>query len=425
MIDRWLQACDQNHLACDVDAYAQHVASVGPRPCVERYEEESVSRFVKLVISSKSRQESRAAFEGLRAWAKRMSAAPTRRNQPADAGRGEGTKTYHPTRLIDVGSIDQHREPRLVLESECPLGARCLALSHCWGLQSAHPVPQTVKDNYGTHRAEITFTKLPKTFQDTIVFARKLHIHYVWIDSFCIIQDDADDWEKESARMGDVYKNAYCTLAASASSNSSEGLFHQRSFDDGLKPASLDLELPSHNGIDLAKVVISPPLRNPRVDVTRAILTTRAWTMQERALSRRIVHFTKTRLVWECRTCTLDDTSPEDEKKYTSAMPLTWYQDGETIRDSSDTRTVSEYCANLWRTLMQYFSGRDITYEKDTFPAVSGLAKTLQPFIGGRYFAGIWENDVLNGLAWKLSDRYDFRTPDAPEPKYEGSYSPS
>lgn len=225
--------------------------------------------------------------------------------------------------------------------------------------------------------------------------------------------------------MGDVYKNAYCTLAASASSNSSEGLFHQRSFEDGLKPVSLDLELPSQNGINLTKVFIRPPILNPREEVTRAILTTRAWTMQERALSRRIVHFTRTRLLWECRTCTLDDTNPEDEREYASVMPLTWYQDGETIRHSFDTSTVSEYCANLWRTLMQYFSGRDITYEKDTFPAVSGLAKTLQPFIGGRYLAGIWENDVLNGLAWKLSDEYDFRNPGAPEPNYEGSYSPS
>lgn len=223
--------------------------------------------------------------------------------------------------------------------------------------------------------------------------------------------------------MGDVYKNACCTLTASASSNSSEGLFHQRSFDDDLKPVSLDLELPSQNGTNLAKVFIRPPLLDPREEVIRAILTTRAWTMQERAL--RIVHFTRTRLHWECRTCTLDDTNPEDEMEYASAMPLTWYQDGETIRGPSDTSTVSEYCANLWRTLMQYSSGRDITYEKDTFPAVSGLAKTLQPFIGGRYLAGIWENDVLNGLAWKVSDEYDFRNPGPPEPNYEGSYSSS
>lgn len=193
MIDRWLQACDQNHVACDVDAYAHHVASVGPRPSVEKYEEKSVSRFVKLVISSKSRQESRAAFEGLRAWAERIGAAPTKRNRPAGAGQGEGTETYHPTRLIDVGSVEQLREPRLVLDSECPPGSRYLALSHCWGLQSAHPVPRTVKDNYEEHRAEITFTKLPKTFQDTIVFARKLHIPYVWIDSLCIIQGDAGE----------------------------------------------------------------------------------------------------------------------------------------------------------------------------------------------------------------------------------------
>ena len=48
---------------------------------------------------------------------------------------------------------------------------------------------------------------------------------FLWIDSLCIIEDDAADWETEASRMGDVYANAYLTVAALASMDDSSGCF--------------------------------------------------------------------------------------------------------------------------------------------------------------------------------------------------------
>mgnify|MGYP005989207325 CR=1 FL=1 len=69
---------------------------------------------------------------------------------------------------------------------------------------------------------------LPKTFQDAMEVARFLEGRYIWIDSLCIIQDNNADWEENAVVMGDVYQNTYLTLSATASSNSSEGLFRAR-----------------------------------------------------------------------------------------------------------------------------------------------------------------------------------------------------
>jgi hypothetical protein len=55
---------------------------------------------------------------------------------------------------------------------------------------------------------------LKQLFRDAIGLTRRLRIHYIWIDSFCIIQDSKADWAQESAMMGDVYKHCWCNISA-------------------------------------------------------------------------------------------------------------------------------------------------------------------------------------------------------------------
>jgi hypothetical protein len=50
---------------------------------------------------------------------------------------------------------------------------------------------------------------------------------YVLI-SLCIIQDSEDDWRVEAARMGDVYKYAWCNIAATEVQDDKWGLFTDR-----------------------------------------------------------------------------------------------------------------------------------------------------------------------------------------------------
>jgi hypothetical protein len=66
---------------------------------------------------------------------------------------------------------------------------------------------------------------LPPTFPDAVQLSRALGIAYLWIDSLCIIQDDADDWAREAGRMADVYRSATLTLSADAAADCNAGLF--------------------------------------------------------------------------------------------------------------------------------------------------------------------------------------------------------
>lgn len=74
----------------------------------------------------------------------------------------------------------------------------------------------------------LSVPSVPKTYRDAVAVAQKLHVRYLWIDSLCIIQDDLDDWRTESLLMDQVYKNALFNIAATAASDSREGLFYSR-----------------------------------------------------------------------------------------------------------------------------------------------------------------------------------------------------
>ncbi len=109
-----------------------------------------------------------------------------------------------PRRVIDVGS----REPCLY-ETRGEF-QEYVAVSHCW----SHSLPiKTEKASLPSRQARLEWASLPVAFQESVQIARSLGIRYVWIDSLCIVQDDAEEWEIESGRMANIYENSFVTLA--------------------------------------------------------------------------------------------------------------------------------------------------------------------------------------------------------------------
>jgi hypothetical protein len=65
-----------------------------------------------------------------------------------------------------------------------------------------------------------------------------------------IVQDDKDDWERESARMASIYSQSYLSIAATRATNCDEGVLGPRarptstliSFEDDQGPYELYFE---------------------------------------------------------------------------------------------------------------------------------------------------------------------------------------
>ncbi|KAI2462971.1 heterokaryon incompatibility protein-domain-containing protein [Annulohypoxylon bovei var. microspora] len=205
---------------------------------------------------------------------------------------------FLPTRLVEVGTSGAEKV-RLVSTSGLDLrDRRYIALSHCWGLNMPR-CAQTFGETLRDHEEGINLTDLTETFVDTITIARKLQVPLVWIDSLCILQNSREDWETEAAQMADVYSNACVTVAASASSNGTQGCSIH---NDGQGPfwPYIDIPITGNRKHECYRVFSWSRLGTgtPESDV----LQTRGWTLQERELSPRIAHFSKDTVIWECRT---------------------------------------------------------------------------------------------------------------------------
>ena len=125
------------------------------------------------------------------------------------------------TRVIDVESL----EPHIYTTSPIDENMKYITLSHCWGDEQ---VLKLKTSNHQTLENSIPIDSLPQTFCDASTIARKLGLKYLWIDSPCIIQDLAEDWQRESPTMNQVYSNSTVTVAALWGANSYAGCFIQR-----------------------------------------------------------------------------------------------------------------------------------------------------------------------------------------------------
>ena len=127
-----------------------------------------------------------------------------------------------PTRMINVGPLDGSIDPRLV-ETQNNSSGFYASLPHCWGPIHRRPL-MTATVTLQDRMAGIAWGDIPKTYQDAIIAICQIGLRFIRIDSLCIIQDDHDDWLRESKKMGLVYENACLTIAAS-----SQGYFFERS----------------------------------------------------------------------------------------------------------------------------------------------------------------------------------------------------
>ena len=286
---------------------------------------------------------------------------------------------FMPTRLLDVGFAPS-QPVRLVLSADPE--DRYIALSHCWG--SSTPLVTTLK-NLSSFQAKITPSSFPSTFSDAIKVTQLLGIRYLWIDSLCIVQDDPEDWLRESAMMASVYGNADITIIASRASSSEERFLSPRHETYVLKKETNA----SGQEIDLFLVnreygfnSISEALR-----AHQGPLSKRAWAIQERYLSRRKIIFAEAQMFWECNQM----TKSEDTRLALIHSSQSYY---ELLSSSS------------WYDIVESFTNCEITYEADTFPAISGIVKTVARTTGGRYCAGVWTNQLCNSLLWYPQERW-------------------
>jgi len=301
--------------------------------------------------------------------------------------------TSLPKRVIDVGPADGSQEPFLVetYGTAPPPAGPYVALSYCWGSKTNFT---TTSSTLTERKAGFMWRCLPKTIQDAIAITRHLNIRYIWIDALCIIQDDRADWEAEAANMASIYEGALLTISATVAADVEDGfLVSRRNFVGQHKIPSPKADQES---VFIRRRLPHSSIVSEQGSTEGCPLLLRGWTLQERLLARRTLHFLPHELVWECKCqfwCECGSVRAD----------LSWKSG--LLRGSLYNKTITDPklpdLAGHWRVLVQDYSKRKLTRPQDRLPALSGIAHKFQSLGLHDYLAGLWRTDIFRNLMWK------------------------
>lgn len=318
-----------------------------------------------------------------------------------------------PDRVLDVGEDDSSPVSLYLSNNET---AKYACLSHTWGKSM---LIRTTRQNLQQYSHQVPWNDLSKLLQDVIEVCRRLSIRYLWVDTLCIIQDSHEDWEGQAAKMADIYEGAFLTISAPSSPSHDAGL-HATS-----EPPYTFYNLPAasvgHGQSHDISIVLgsrNPYDHRPLLDMLRSDgyiphwtsvgwsnlsvffpAFERAWIYQERLMSPRILHFSSHELIWECReevACdcgATHDVAPNGDIEFRRLV-------GNLSRPIfGKDRELYE----LWHTIVEKYSQltKNLTYQSDVFPALSGIAKRFAFLADDQYIAGLWRRDLIAGLMWE------------------------
>ena len=253
---------------------------------------------------------------------------------------------------------------------------------------------------------------LPRTFQDAIHIARKLGADYMWIHSFCIMQDSLEDWQQVSARMRDTYAYSACNIAATTAVDSIQCCLFERAGQstDELFKVRAGPWAGSKEYVILDLHWLAGQVRD-------AVLSQRAWVVQERVLSPRTLHTGRNQIFRECERGLACEFWPDAiPKAFEDAFGLMFRSVEEKLHETqvaSSTKGVPGTLSTskhqhpaptyvLGGLVVEHYSQCKLTKSHDNLVAISGIAKLFQASVPGDiYLAGLWKNDLAYGLLWR------------------------
>lgn len=228
--------------------------------------------------------------------------------------------------------------------------------------------------------------------------------------------------------MNQVYRNASLTLGALASPDAYGGFFQERD-PDLVQPRPITLRK-RERGDDAPEETLECLLIKSDFwerDVRKAPLNLRAWVVQERLLAPRSLYFGRTQLYWECQQLSACEVFPK-------GVPLEFIPDIQdaTALDATSVKAFRRTTSGLvdpdfakrlwghpintddlfykkpsdvWNEILQAYIRCDLTEPHDKLVALSGVVKDFADIVGDEYCAGLWKNDLINGLLWHVGEQ--------------------
>jgi hypothetical protein len=229
---------------------------------------------------------------------------------------------------------------------------RYLALSYVWG----QPKNRQAAVQGPWPEGSFYFNDAPLTVQDAVRVVRNLQMKFLWVDKYCINQEQGDEKRMMLRNMDQIYENAEATIVAIYGDND----------EAGLPGVSIIPRKPQPRFQTTHGCLISscPPIKTV---LKASVWTTRGWTYQEARLSCRCLFFTEYQVYSVCRETSRSEAVPSESHHCWISLGLNFGR--------LDARLYGEGTAIMDGLIQDRFSysRRRLTHESDILDAFRGI----------------------------------------------------
>ncbi|KAF3007236.1 hypothetical protein E8E14_008921 [Neopestalotiopsis sp. 37M] len=256
---------------------------------------------------------------------------------------------------------------------------RYVALSYVWGTDTKPLLTQERLSEF-LQEGGLRHADIPQTILDAMQVSRDIGYRYLWVDSICIVQDDANDKIKQLPIMGKIYSEADLVIVAAMGVSAHTGLsgIGKNTRNQWQHIEKLDEYRFITTGKDIPKIVGG------------TYWNSRGWTFQEAYLARRVLLFAQTQVFWICQDITWrEDTnleSPRFRSFESRGLESLWGSDSDdnTLIVFDNRCRTREYCRNV-----ELFSLRTFKDESDTLWAYAGVLQAQSALFPQGYIWGV------------------------------------
>jgi hypothetical protein len=281
-----------------------------------------------------------------------------------------------------------------------------LALSYVWGNSTV----SLGKDDSDLAKDQLP-KYLPQTIEDAILAAKSLGYDYLWVDRYCIPQEDNEERRQQIYQMNLVYNRAQATIIAAAGDEPSFGL----------PGVGNRLRIPSVSAmIGNTSYVSVPP--DPAHEIQGSKWNSRGWTYQETVLSKRRLIFCQDQVYFECSSMHCYESMDMPLK----ALHTTDQEYFSTWNEPGIFAPVTKRRHPLDEVFEQFaeYTKRDLSYSGDILNGMMGILAAFErtyesflhyggvpivPDVTATEFNGSTRDSTrveqfATGLCWKLDD---------------------
>ncbi|CAH0044918.1 unnamed protein product [Clonostachys solani] len=160
-----------------------------------------------------------------------------------------------------------------------------VALSYVWATQK-----EDVSNSHPSLPPLQLPSPIPRLISDSIAVVKSLEYRYLWVDKYCIDQQNKREKIEHINNMDLIYGGAEVTIIAASGTGEDQGL-----------PGIGATKRSKQQVVELPGFTILSTGPDPTASIAESKWCTRGWTFQEAFLSPRKLAFTKNQTYLECR----------------------------------------------------------------------------------------------------------------------------